>query len=185
MNERDPHIAETFGPLERDPNGTSPHTSGAKLDAGKNRIGLVMLGFSRALQEVSKVGTYGADKYTDDGWMSVPDGERRYTDAMLRHMLKEGAGEQFDPDTALLHAAHTAWNALARLDLMLRRPPVPVQAPVQPPSKHQFVMPQCDVDYQIFFTDGTSCKAVFKNNQWYDYETLVPITRELTHWTPI
>ena len=25
-----------------------------------------------------------------------------------------------EPDTALLHAAHAAWNALARLDLALR-----------------------------------------------------------------
>lgn len=78
--------AETFGALETDPNGKTPNEPGAKLDAGKNRIGLVLFGFARALQEVGKVGTYGANKYTDNGWTEVPDGERRYTDALLRHL---------------------------------------------------------------------------------------------------
>lgn len=112
--------AETFGALETDPNGKTPNEPGAKLDAGKNRIGLVLFGFARALQEVGKVGTYGANKYTDNGWTEVPDGERRYTDALLRHLLSEAAGEEHDPDTGLRHAAHAAWNALARLDLALR-----------------------------------------------------------------
>ena len=105
---------------ESDPTGKSAHEPGAKLDQGKNRLGLVINGFSRALQAVGEVGTYGANKYTDNGWMEVQDGVNRYTDAMYRHLLKEAAGEQKDPDTDLLHAAHAAWNALARLDLMLR-----------------------------------------------------------------
>lgn len=107
--------------LEQDPNGISASTPGAKLDAGKNRLGLVLCGFSRALQEVGKVGTFGANKYTDNGWVEVQDGERRYTDAMFRHVLKESSGEKVDVDSGLLHAAHAAWNALARLDLMLRK----------------------------------------------------------------
>lgn len=106
---------------EADPNGRNPHDKGAKLDAGKNRLGLVLGEFSRALQAVGEVGTYGANKYTENGWIEVPDGEARYTDAMLRHYFKESAGELRDPDTSLLHAAHLAWGALARLDLMLRR----------------------------------------------------------------
>lgn len=105
---------------ESDPLGKSPHQPGAKLDAGKTRMGLVLLGFSRAFTEVARVGTYGANKYTDDGWMEVPNGEQRYTDALLRHLMAEGTGQHIDPDTQLLHAAHAAWNALARLDLILR-----------------------------------------------------------------
>lgn len=106
--------------MEKDPNGKGAHDPGAKLDQGKNRLGLVMNGFSRALQAVGEVGTYGANKYTDNGWMQVPSGVDRYTDAMYRHLMKEAAGEMSDKDTGLLHAAHAAWNALARLDLMLR-----------------------------------------------------------------
>ncbi len=118
---QDAHMAETFGPLESDPTGRDAHTPGAKLDAGKCRAGLVLHGFARALRAVSDVGTYGANKYTDNGWMEVPDGQARYTDAMYRHLLAEAGGEKFDKDTGLQHAAHAAWNALARLDLMLRQ----------------------------------------------------------------
>lgn len=115
------HMAETFGPLsESDPHGICQHTPGAKLDAGKSRAGLVLLGFARALSSVSEVGTYGAVKYTPNGWIEVQNGQERYTDAMLRHLLREAAGEDCDPETGLLHAAHAAWNALARLDLAIR-----------------------------------------------------------------
>jgi hypothetical protein len=106
--------------MERDPHGKSPHESGAKLDACKNRLGLVLCGFARALQEVGHVGTLGAAKYTDNGWTAVPAGIERYTDAMLRHLLQEARGELHDSDSKLLHAAHLAWNALARLDLIVR-----------------------------------------------------------------
>lgn len=108
---------------ESDPNGIGQHAPGAKLDAGKVRVGLVLFGFARAMQQVAMVGTYGAEKYSDNGWMQVPDGVRRYTDAMLRHLLAEAMGERIDPATGLHHAAHCAWNALARLDLMLRDRP--------------------------------------------------------------
>lgn len=115
--------------MEADPTGKRPHEPGAKLDAGKPRLGLVLGGFARALQAVGQVGTYGANKYTDDGWITVENGQQRYTDALLRHLLREAAGEQHDPETALLHAAHAAWNALARLDLALREHETTTPAP--------------------------------------------------------
>jgi len=105
---------------ESDPTGRKPNDPGAKLDQGKNRLGLVMFGFSKALQAVGRVGTYGAQKYSDNGWMQVPDGKARYTDAMLRHLMSEADGEEIDPSTGLMHAAQTCWNALARLEFMLR-----------------------------------------------------------------
>ncbi len=115
-----PVVDVTGLPGESDPNGISAHTPGAKVDAGKIRPSLVLGGFARALLEVSKVGTKGADKYTDNGWMEVPNGIARYTEALTRHQLKEWTGEAIDPDFGLRHAAHLAWNALARLELMLR-----------------------------------------------------------------
>jgi hypothetical protein len=104
---------------ERDPSGKDQHAAGAKLDAGKPRPGLVLAGFALALARVTDVGTYGAGKYSDNGWKEVTGGFERYTDAMLRHWLKE-AHEMNDPDTEIQHAAHVAWNALARLELLLR-----------------------------------------------------------------
>jgi hypothetical protein len=101
-----------------DPHGKSLHEPGAKGDAGKNRLGLVLGDFADALWMVGQVGTYGAGKYSDHGWRSVPDGIERYTDAMLRHWVKEQTSI-VDPDTGLPHAAHLAWNALARLQKMI------------------------------------------------------------------
>jgi hypothetical protein len=114
-----------------DPHNIPQHTPGAKLDAEKPRMGLVLIGFAKALTEVAKVGTYGARKYSDFGWLEVPDGQSRYTDAMLRHVFD---GTVRDPESGLLHAAHAAWNALARLELALRKqhvtPPVAPSADV-------------------------------------------------------
>lgn len=106
---------------ESDPHGTNQHSPGAKLDAGKVRVGLVLGNFSRALWEVCRVGTFGANKYTDNGWLEVPDGKARYTDAGLRHYLKACMGESHDQDSGIAHLAHEAWNTLARLELALRQ----------------------------------------------------------------
>lgn len=107
-------MPDTF---QRDPSGLDAHVPGAKLDLGKNRLGSVLRGFKHAIVEVGKVGTFGANKYTLDGWLDVPDGLERYTDAMLRHHF---ADEPIDPESGLSHAAHRAWNALAILELELR-----------------------------------------------------------------
>ena len=101
---------------EVDPTGLLPEQPGAKLDAGKPRMSLVMGGFSNALQEVGRVGTFGAKKYSDNGWHGVPNGKERYTDALYRHLLQDGP----DAESGIEHAAHAAWNALARLELLLR-----------------------------------------------------------------
>lgn len=94
--------------------------AGKKYDEGKPRVSLVLGGFSRALTEVSRVGTFGAQKYDDNNWQQLENGVERYTDAMLRHFLAEALGEEFDKESEIHHAAHTAWNALARLDLLMR-----------------------------------------------------------------
>jgi hypothetical protein len=109
---------EKFLGEEADPNGIKQHEAGAKLDAGKPDTSLLLM-FGRALLEVAKVSTVGAAKYTRGGWQVVPDGIRRYTAALLRHLFAE-QNERLDRDTELLHAAQVAWNALARLELLLR-----------------------------------------------------------------
>ena len=116
-----PNTISTGLVIESDPFGKSPHVPGAKLDAGKPRPGLVLGGFARALLAVTRIGSYGAMKYTENGWMEVPNGIDRYDDAKLRHWLYEKAGRECDPDTQELDAAHEAWNALARLDLLIRK----------------------------------------------------------------
>lgn len=107
-------------PRQFDPNGADPHAPGAKLDGGKAPLqrGLIQY-FPRALDAVAAVSAFGAGKYTWGGWRTVPDGEARYSDALLRHMTKEQTEGFTDGETGLPHAAHAAWNALARLELAL------------------------------------------------------------------
>lgn len=97
-----------------------PHVPGAKLDAGKPRLGLVLGDFARALRAVGEVGTLGAAKYSDRGWLQVPDGQARYADAALRHFFAHFAGELRDPELGTLHLANLCWNCLAVLELALR-----------------------------------------------------------------
>lgn len=91
--------------------------SGFKDDKNKP---LVMRGFlqqfPRAIEEVARVSQFGAEKYTWNGWETVPEGVERYGEALVRHMLRQG----HDPESGMLHATHAAWNAMARLELMLR-----------------------------------------------------------------
>ena len=109
--------------MERDPHGKDQHQAGAKVDAGKVRMHLITGGMARGITEIAQVGTFGAAKYSDNGWIDVPDGFRRYEDAQQRHAAKRHMGEVLDSDSGLLHLAHEAWNALAKLDLYLRENP--------------------------------------------------------------
>lgn len=111
---------------ESDPNGKLSDESGAKFDSGKNRMGLVLSAFAPAIEQVCTVGTLGANKYSDNGWKTTPKGIDRYTDAMLRHYIKECQGEILDPELTemnngkeIYHASCVAWNALARLTLII------------------------------------------------------------------
>lgn len=122
---KDDHITETFHPIELDPSGKAANEAGAKLDAGKTMPSLILSAMPRAVMAVAKVGTAGAAKYSRDGWLSVDKGIERYTDAMDRHRLKEFIEGPLDQDflehgVEVYHAAQVAWNALARLELMLR-----------------------------------------------------------------
>jgi len=94
---------------------------GAKLDAGKAPIlrGAIQY-FPRALKAVAQVSEIGAKKYAWKGWEKVPDGVNRYGDALVRHLMAEEIEGPIDADTGCLHASQICWNALARLELMLR-----------------------------------------------------------------
>lgn len=109
---------------EVDPHGLGARTPGAKMDSGKVDV---MKGawfyFPRALTQVARVSEAGAKKYSWKGWEKVLDGITRYTAAMGRHIKEDpystdngvgGLGSDY------LHASQVAWNALARLELIMR-----------------------------------------------------------------
>jgi len=117
ISEIPPVIHAHTGPS--DPHGTDQHSPGAKLDNGKIKSGLVIGGFSAALEEVAEVGTFGANKYTEFGYKEVPEAGKRYMDALYRHLSAHFQGEETDPESGLLHLAHAAWNSLAVLEFYL------------------------------------------------------------------
>jgi len=106
---------------ETDPNNLGQHDAGAKLDAGKIRVSLLKR-FGLALMAVADLATIGADKYSDHGWAEVKDGTVRYDDALAGHWLRE-MFEASDPDMGVRHELSVAWNALARLQLMIEKDP--------------------------------------------------------------
>ena len=77
-----------------------------KYDNGKPRWSLLPF---KAVSEIVKVLTYGANKYSDNNWHEVvkaPDGADRYFSAMLRHLTAWREGEKADPESGLSHLAH-------------------------------------------------------------------------------
>jgi len=104
---------------EQDPNGLTASDPGVKFDKGKLLAGC-LADFSLSLKAVAEVFTHGAnDKYSRGSWQYVQNGQQRYYDAQWRHLLDERHSE-IDKKSGLLHSAHLAWNALARLELILR-----------------------------------------------------------------
>lgn len=99
---------------------STPNPVGLKHDQGK--IDLTYLeDFELALDAICEVAEFGnkVKGYDRSSWLLVPEGFRRYTAAMLRHWKGEKR-QPLDDESKLHHAKHVAWNALARLEIMLR-----------------------------------------------------------------
>lgn len=108
-------------PAEQDPYKLNAKAPGAKLDHGKLPVSTILGDFSNALEAVVGIGAHGAEKYSLHGWLQVPDGVQRYSNALMRHWLQIQKGEVLDPLSGLMHQSHLAWNALAILELMIRQ----------------------------------------------------------------
>lgn len=68
-----------------------------------------------SLKEVVSVLMYGDTKYpADDGanWKRLDNPEKRFKDALLRHLIAYRQGEKNDPETGKSHLAHVITNAL-------------------------------------------------------------------------
>ena len=94
-----------------------------KYDEGKPNLSLVFGGFNKALLDVGYIGTFGARKYTPNGWKDVENLYERYSSALLRHMfaaMSPRVKDIYDNETGRLHLAHVAWNALALTEHMLK-----------------------------------------------------------------
>lgn len=76
---------------------------GIKHDSGKPLWNLLPW---KQTEDVVKVLTFGAGKYTSDNWKKVEPYKDRYFSAAMRHITAWKNGERIDPETNLPHLAH-------------------------------------------------------------------------------
>ena len=82
---------------------------GIKFDTVKRRWDLMPFA---ELDDVADILTSGAVKYADDNWKIVPDKEKRYKAALMRHVSAYMQGEKNDKETGKSHLAHAVCCAL-------------------------------------------------------------------------
>ena len=78
---------------------------GMKFDDGKVRYDLID---SYALDELTKIYTFGSKKYADNNWRKGFKWGRIFG-ALMRHSWAFWRGEELDEESGLPHMAHAAW----------------------------------------------------------------------------
>jgi hypothetical protein len=95
---------------------TDPDTGGAK---GQKPAQLGAID-PVALLALARVGGMGADKYDRFNYLNGYKWSLSF-DAALRHTMLAAAGEDFDEESGLPHAAHAAWNLMTLTSFLLRK----------------------------------------------------------------
>lgn len=90
--------------------------TGIKYDSAKPKMNLLP---PKAVMEVAKVLTFGAEKYDAENWRKLEDLQNRYTAGALRHIFAHMDGEELDPETNLSHLAHAMCCLLFKLEIEL------------------------------------------------------------------
>ena len=91
-------------------------SEGIKYDSAKPKMNLLP---PKAILEVAKVLTFGAEKYDAENWRKLDDLQNRYTAGALRHIFAHMDGEKLDPETNLSHLAHAMCCLLFKLEIEL------------------------------------------------------------------
>jgi hypothetical protein len=99
-------------PIERESRREEKAKEGVKFDDGKLRYDLVP---PYPLNELVKVYTVGAKKYSDRNWEKGMSWGRIFA-ALMRHCWAFWNGEENDPEDGIHHMAHAAWCCLALIE---------------------------------------------------------------------
>jgi len=89
--------------------GIEKTPTGKKFDEGKLRYDLIPPEF---MEEVAKILTYGALKYSDNNWQNLDNFNSRFYAALERHLQAWRKGEDIDKESGLSHLSHAATNCL-------------------------------------------------------------------------
>jgi predicted membrane chloride channel (bestrophin family) len=75
-----------------------------------------------SIKAVAELMTKALEKYPNrDNWKNIDNGEERYLNALLRHLVEIQEGKEFDSETKLPHAYAVGANALFYLYHYLKR----------------------------------------------------------------
>lgn len=117
-------VSEDFSPRE-----TIARPILEERKIGKVQMELFDEGFPNAVLEVARVMTWAAENkgYKPHDWKLLPDADTQFSAAASRHKVKsfiqkvEGvpALQRTDEESKIVHLAHTAFNVLAELELVL------------------------------------------------------------------
>ena len=82
-----------------------------KFDGEKTRYELIPW---EVIETVAEIYTIGAEKYSPQGWKTVPDAKDRYLGALFRHLMQYIKDpDKLDEDTNKPHIYQVIWNAIA------------------------------------------------------------------------
>lgn len=95
--------------------------SGKKHDEDKAEIWRILQQFPLALEQVTRCSMFGHSKYELNGdWQNfsrLDNAYDRFSNSLCRHIMEGGLNDE----SGLDNDAHVAWNALARLEVKLRK----------------------------------------------------------------
>lgn len=93
--------------MEENKNNTTNQDKGLRFNTGKTRYDLVP---AFAQEQYVKVLTKGAEKYADRNW-ELGMRWSKVLASLERHLAAVKRGEDYDPETGLLHSSHIMCNA--------------------------------------------------------------------------
>ena len=91
---------------------------GRKFDSEKPKMYLLP---PKSMVEISKVLTFGAQKYDEDNWRKLDNLQNRYSGGALRHIFAHLDGELKDEETNYSHLAHAICCLLFKLEIELEK----------------------------------------------------------------
>ena len=90
--------------------------TGIKYDGEKPMMHLLP---PKAINEVAKVLTFGAQKYDEENWRKLDNLQSRYSSGALRHIFAHIDSETLDTESGLSHLAHAICWLLFKLEIEL------------------------------------------------------------------
>ena len=99
---------------------------GVKYDGEKPKMHLLP---PKAINEVAKVLTFGAQKYDEENWRKLEDLQSRYSSGALRHIFAHLDSEDLDPESGLSHLAHAICCLLFKLEIELENAKIEEERP--------------------------------------------------------